>query len=405
MARTLNRLSTLGVSRAKSKGLIADGGGLYLRVSDSGTKSWVFRYGVGGKLRDMGLGAVHTVTLSEAREMATEARKLRLRGIDPIAQRNAQKASARVAEATAITFAEAAKNYLASHEGAWRNAAHRAQWVSSLQSYVYPQIGDHAVAAIGTAAVMKCVEPIWQTRTETASRVRGRIESVLDWAKARGFRDGDNPARWRGHLDHLLPARAKVQKQQHHAALPYADLGGFMAKLREETGNAARVLEFIILTAARLSEGIGATWDEIDLAKRTWTIPAERMKAGKEHRVPLSDAAVALLKSLPKGSDLVFPGRNGPIGSGTVLKVVKRLAGDVTTHGFRSAFRDWAAEQTSFPGELAEMSLAHSVGSAVEAAYRRTDLFDKRRKLMEAWAGFCGRPERSGHGDVVRLRA
>jgi integrase len=404
MTRTLQRLSTLKVARAKEKGLIADGGGLYLRVSDGGTKSWIFRYGDGGKLRDMGLGPVHTISLAEAREMAVECRKLRLQGIDPIAQRNAQRASQKAAEATAITFTDAAEKYMASHEGAWSNATHRAQWVSTLQTYVYPQIGDHAVAAIGTAAVMKCVEPIWMSRTETASRVRGRIEAVLDWAKARGFRDGDNPARWRGHLDHLLPARAKVQKQQHLAALPYAEVGGFVAKLREETGNAARVLEFIILTAARLSEGLGATWDEIDLAKRTWTVPAERMKSGKEHKVPLSDAAVALLKSMPKGDGLVFPGPNGLVTKLAVLKVVKKLAGDVTTHGFRSSFRDWAAEQTSFPGELAEMALAHSVGSAVEAAYRRTDMFDKRRKLMEAWAGFCGRPVASG-GDVVRLRA
>jgi integrase len=404
MTRTLNRLSTLKVQRAKDKGLLADGGGLYLRVADSGTKSWIFRFGEGGKLRDMGLGPAHTITLAEAREMATECRKLRLQGIDPIAQRNAQRATQKAAEATQMTFVECAERYMSAHEGAWSNVTHRAQWVSTLQTYVYPIIGPHAVAAIGTAAVMKCIEPIWMTRTETASRVRGRIEAVLDWAKARGYRDGDNPARWRGHLDHLLPARAKVQKQKHLAALPYSDVGAFMAKLREETGNQARVLEFIILTAVRLSEGLGATWNEIDLDKAIWTVPASRMKAGKEHRVPLSDAAVAVLKSMPRQGDLVFPGPNGMITKLAVLKVVKKLAGDVTTHGFRSSFRDWAAEQTAFPGELAEMALAHTVGSAVEAAYRRSDLFDKRRKLMDQWAGYCGQPPRNS-GDVVRLRA
>jgi integrase len=403
VTRTLNRLSTLKVARAKEKGLIADGGGLYLRVSDGGTKSWIFRFGDGGKLRDMGLGAVHTITLAEAREMATECRKMRLQGIDPIAQRGAQRASQKAAEARAITFSECAEKYMASHEGAWKNATHRAQWINTLSQYVYPIIGAHDVAAIGTPAVMKCIEPIWHTRTETASRVRGRIEAVLDWAKARGYRDGENPARWRGHLDHLLPARAKVQKQQHHAALPYAEIGAFMEKLREDSSNPARAIEFLVLTAARQGEVLGATWNEIDLAKRVWTVPADRMKGGREHRVPLSDAAVAVLKSMPQTGDLVFPGPNGQITKLQAWKVTKRHAGNVTTHGFRSSFRDWAAEQTSFPGELAEMALAHSVGSAVEAAYRRTDLFDKRRKLMDAWAGYCGQAA-PVTADVVRLK-
>jgi integrase len=399
VARTLNRLSTLKISRVKEKGLIADGGGLYLRIADGGTKSWIFRYGESGKLRDMGLGPVHTISLAEARALATECRKLRLQGIDPIAQRHAQRATQRAAEAKAMTFVECAERYMASHEGAWRNATHRAQWVTTLRDYVYPVIGAHAVAAIGTAAVMKVLEPIWMTRTETASRVRGRIEAVLDWARARGYRDGDNPAQWRGHLDHLLPARAKVQKPKHHAALPYAEIGGFMAKLREDSGIPARALEFVILTAARLGEGIGATWDEVDLANRIWTVPASRMKMGKEHRVPLSSAAIAVLKAMQaiRHGELVFPGRDGrPITRLAVLKVVKKLAGDFTTHGFRSSFRDWAAERTAFPAELAEMALAHSVGTAVEAAYRRTDLFDKRRKLMDAWAVFCAKPATSG---------
>jgi integrase len=395
VARTLNRLSTLKISRVKEKGLIADGGGLYLRTADGGTKSWIFRYGESGKLRDMGLGPVHTISLAEARALATECRKLRLQGIDPIAQRHAQRATQRAAEAKAMTFVECAEHYMASHEGAWRNATHRSQWVTTLRAYVYPVIGAHAVAAIGTAAVMKVLEPIWMTRTETASRVRGRIESVLDWAKARGFREGENPAQWRGHLDHLLPARSKVQKTKHLAALPYSEIGAFMAKLRAEDSIPSRALEFVALTAARLGEVLGATWDEIDLANRVWTVPAERMKMGKEHRVPLSNAAAKVLGAMQaiRHGELVFPGANDrPITRLAVLRVVKRLAGDVTTHGLRSTFRDWAAEQTAFPSELAEMALAHSVGSAVEAAYRRTDLFEKRRKLMQAWAVYCGKP-------------
>jgi integrase len=402
VARTLNRLSTLKISRVREKGLIADGGGLYLRIADGGTKSWIFRYGEGGKLRDMGLGPVHTISLAEARALATECRKLRLQGIDPIVQRHAQRATQRAAEAKTMTFVECAERYMASHEGAWRNATHRAQWVGTLRAYVYPVIGAHAVAAIGTAAVMKVLEPIWMTRTETASRVRGRIEAVLDWARARGYRDGDNPARWRGHLDHLLPARAKVQKTKHHAALPYTEAGAFMAKLRDDDSIPARALEFVALTAARLGEVLGATWNEIDFANRVWTVPASRMKMGKEHRVPLSSAAIAVLKTMQaiRYGELVFPGTNDrPITRLAVLRVVKRLAGDVTTHGLRSTFRDWAAERTAFPRELAEMALAHSVGSAVEAAYRRTDLFEKRRKLMQAWADYCVKP--AARGEVV----
>jgi integrase len=408
VARTLNRLSTLKISRAKEKGLIADGGGLYLRIADGGTKSWIFRYGEAGKLRDMGLGPVHTISLAEARALATECRKLRLQGIDPIAQRHAQRATRKAAEAKAMTFVECAERYMASHEGAWRNATHRSQWVTTLRDYVYPIIGAHAVAAIGTAAVMKVLEPIWMTRTETASRVRGRIEAVLDWARARGYRDGYNPARWRGHLDHLLPARSKVQKTKHLAALPYAEIGAFMAKLRGDDSIPARALEFVALTAARLGEVLGVTWDEIDLANRVWTVPAERMKMGKEHRVPLSSAAIAVLKAMQaiRYGELVFPSTNErPITRLAVLRVVKRLAGDVTTHGLRSTFRDWAAERTAFPAELAEMALAHSVGSAVEVAYRRSDLFEKRRKLMDAWAAYCAKREMDRANTVVSIAA
>ena len=407
MARTLNRLSAIKVSRAKAKGLYADGGGLYLRVADGGSKGWVFRFKANGRLRDMGLGPAHTLSLAEAREAATECRKLRLQGIDPIDRRHSQRAAARVAGASAMTFRQCADAFITSHEAGWGNAKHRQQWANTLAQHVHPVIGRLPVHAIDTPLVLKVIEPLWTTIPESASRIRGRIESILDWARVRGYRAGENPARWRGHLDHLLPARSKVRRVEHHAALPYVVVGGFMGKLRQESSIAARALEFLILTAGRLGEVRGATWDEVDLSSRTWTIPAERMKAKKEHRVPLGDAAVAVLKRMHnvRHSDLVFPGTlaGKQIAPMTMWLLVKRLADvDVNIHGFRSTFRDWAAEQTAFPAELAEMALAHSVGSAVEAAYRRTDLFDKRRKLMDAWAEFCGRP--AVGGKVVAMR-
>jgi integrase len=397
MARTLNRLSAIRVSRAKAKGLYADGGGLYLRVADGGSKGWVFRFVVNGRLRDMGLGPTHTLSLVEAREAATGCRKLRLQGIDPIERRRSERAAERVAGVSAMTFRQCADAFIASHESGWDNPKHRQQWTNTLAQHVHPVIGGLPVHAIDTPLVLKVIEPLWTTIPETASRIRGRIESVLDWARVRSYRAGENPARWRGHLDHLLPARSKVRRVEHHAALPYDAVGGFMAKLREESSIAARALEFLILTAARLGEVRGAIWDEIDLRNRLWTVPPSRMKAKKEHRVPLSDAAIAVLKRMHnvRHSDLVFPGTRAgkQIAPMTALLLVKRLAdADVNVHGFRSTFRDWVAEQTAFPAELAEMALAHSVGSAVEAAYRRSDLFDKRRLLMRAWAAFCAKP-------------
>ncbi len=407
MARTLNRLSAIKVSRAKAKGLYADGGGLYLRVADGGSKGWVFRFKANGRLRDMGLGPTHTLSLAEAREAATECRKLRLQGIDPIDRRDSQRAAARVAGASAMTFRQCADAFITSHEAGWGNAKHRQQWANTLAQHAHPVIGRLPVHAIDTPLVLKVIEPLWTTIPESASRIRGRIESILDWARVRGYRAGENPARWRGHLDHLLPARSKVRRIEHHAALPYVAAGGFMGKLRQESSTAARALEFLILTAGRLGEVRGAKWDEVDLSSRTWTIPAGRMKAKKEHRVPLSDAAIAVLTRMHnvRHGDLVFPGTRAgkQIALMTMWLLVKRLADvDVNIHGFRSTFRDWAAEQTAFPAELAELALAHSVGSDVEQAYRRSDMFEKRRKLMDAWAEFCGRP--AGGGKVVTIR-
>ena len=300
-----------------------------------------------------------------------------------------------------MTFDGCAKAYIAAHEAAWRNPKHRQQWTNTLATYVSPVIGQLPVAAVDTGLVLKVVEPIWSKKPETASRVRGRIEVVLDWAKVRGYRDGENPARWRGHLDHLLPAKSKVRKVEHHAALPYAQVGAFMVGLREQPGIGARALEFLILTATRTGETLGAIWNEVDIAARLWTIPAARMKAGKDHRVPLSDAALTVLKQMHaiRHSDYVFPGGRDrrPLSEMALLMLLRRMErGNVTAHGFRSTFRDWAAERTSSPREVAEAALAHAIPDAVEAAYRRGDLFDKRRKLMAAWAEYCAkRPARS----------
>jgi integrase len=385
MPRTLNRLSPIKVQKSKRKGLHADGGGLYLRISASGSKAWIFRYGENGRLHDMGLGPVHTVSLPRARELARECRELRLQGHDPIAHRRAALAARKASDAKAMTFHQAADAYIASHEAAWRNAEHRRQWGSTLDQHVHPTIGTLAVAAIDTALVMKVVDPIWREIPETASRVRGRIESVLDWAKARGFRTGENPARWRGHLDHLLPARRKMRQVEHLAAMPYVEVPAFLADLRRQEGIAARALEFAILTAARTGEVMGATWSEI--TGDVWIIPASRMKGAREHRVPLAPAALAILRGLPRQSDYVFSGPRGRLGKKAIAKALRR--DDVTVHGFRSAFSDWAAHETNYPNHVVEQALAHAVGSAVERAYRRGDLFDKRRELMQAWGTYC----------------
>src|SRR5262245_25959218 len=298
MARTIGRLTALKVDKAKRAGMYADGGGLYLRVTHSGTKNWVFRFMLNGRPRWMGVGPLHTIGLAEARNRAAGFRLQRHDGIDPIEKRRAEKLKARFDAAKAVTFNECAARYIASHRAGWRNPKHAAQWQATVATYAEPVIGGLSVHAIDTALVLKVLEPIWTAKPETAGRVRGRVEVILDWAKVRGYRVGENPARWRGHLDKLLPARGKVRRVEHHAALPYAELPGFLVKLREQEGIAARALEFAILTAARTGEIIGARWNEIDLLNKTWTIPAARMKAGREHKVPLSPRALAILEEM-----------------------------------------------------------------------------------------------------------
>jgi integrase len=394
--RSLNRLTSLKVARAKRPGMYADGGSLYLRVAPGGSKQWIFRYTApSGRVRDMSLGAVHTFSLAEARERAADARKLRADGIEPINHKRARLAALRAADAKAMTFEQCARGFIKDNEAEWTSPKHRQEWEITLRKYVFPLLGSLPVEAIDTPLVLKVIKPMWERIPTTASRVVGRIHAVIGWATVHHYRHGDNPARWQGHLEHALPALSKVAKVKHHAALPYAQVGAFVAKLRKDSSVGARCLEFITLTAARLGEAINAEWDEIDLANRVWVVPSSRMKADREHRVPLSDAALAVLKVMQaiRQSDYVFPGtRQGrPVGENTPVRLAKQVAGsNITVHGLRSTFRDWASERTSFSREVAEMALAHAIPNAVEAAYRRGDLFEKRRKLMEAWAEFCG---------------
>ena len=408
MAKIISKLSALAVAGAKMPGLYGDGGGLYLQVSANGSKSWIFRFKTRGRTRYMGLGSLKTISLAKAREAANKCRELRLQGIDPIAQRDGVRAAARLEAVKTMTFDECRDAYIAAHQAGWRNAKHRMQWVNTLDTYVSPVFGKLAVQAVDVAWVTQVLEPIWSTKPETASRLRGRIERVLDWAKARSFRAGENPARWRGHLDQLLPARSKVHNVQHHAALPFSELPPFMAALRERAAVAARALEFAILTAARTGEVIGATWDEIDLGRRIWTVPAGRMKGHRDHRVPLSDHAVALLEEMQetRSNEFVFSRHGGkPLSNMALLMMLRRMGrSDVTAHGFRSSFRTWAAERTSFTREVVEAALAHVIGNKVDAAYQRGDLLDKRRELMAEWGKYCAKLA-STTRSVVSLKA
>jgi integrase len=407
--RTLSRLTAAEVKKlANIPGRHSDGGGLALQVDRrTGAAGWVFRYQVNGRERVAGLGPLHTVTLREARDKALALRKLRVDGVDPIEQRQASRQAARVAQAKTLTFQECAVAYIAAHAPGWKNSKHAAQWPSTMESYVYPVMGGVPVQLVDVGLVLRVIEPIWLTKPETASRVRGRIESILDWATARGHRSGENPARWRGHLENLLPKRSKVARVEHHAALPYGGLPAFIDELRALEGVTARALEFLILAAARTSEVLNAQWGEIDLANRLWVIPGERMKAGKEHRVPLSDRAIEILEEMAanRERDFVFPGAlsGRPLSNMALAMLLRRMGrGDLTVHGFRSTFSDWCAERTNFPGELRAMALAHAVGDKVEAAYRRGDMLTKRRQLAAAWARFCGSPQ--GEGAIVALR-
>ena len=388
--RKLKLLTALDVERKRKLGYFADGGGLYLQVSPAGTKSWIFRFTRAGKAREMGLGSKLAVSLARAREKAQEARELLADGIDPIQARDAAKTALVLAEKRSKHFRECAEAYIEAHRSSWKNAKHVSQWENTLETYCYPELGGLPVSSIDPGLVLKVLEPIWNEKPETASRLRGRIESILDWATVRGYREGLNPARWRGHLDQTLPKRSTVAKIVHHAALPYVQAPAFMRELRAVEGTAPRALEFIILTACRTGEAIAAQWSEIDLAHKVWTIPAARTKAKKEHKVPLSDRAVEILRGLEKGA-FVFPGRKEEesLSNMACLKVLERMKRDnITTHGFRSTFRDWAAERTNFPSFVVEMALAHAIESKVEAAYRRGDLFEKRRQLMAGWSDY-----------------
>jgi integrase len=411
MARKIGKLSALAVARAKQPGLYHDGSGLYLQVTPSGGKSWLFRFTLNGRSRGMGLGPLEVVPLAEARIQAAACRRLLWENVDPIEARKARRVAAQLDAANAMTFRECAEAYIAAHRDGWRNAKHAGQWVSTLATYAHPVFGSLPVQQVDVPLVMRVLGPIWSTRGETASRVRGRIEVVLDWATTRGYRRGENPARWKGHLENLLPRRSKRRRVKHHPALPYRELGAFMLDLRAQESIGARALEFTILTAARTGEVTGARIDELDSASQIWTVPAGRTKGEREHRIPLSESASAIVQHLSPFADprmpsgFLFPGINAgkPLSANAMRMVLVRMGrGDITVHGFRSTFRDWCAEQTSYPREVAEMALAHAVESKVEGAYRRGDLLEKRRRLMDDWARFCAMPAPAA--EVVPLR-
>lgn len=396
MPKKADELGPLAVSRLKKPGRHPVGGvaGLRLQISKSGARSWILIATVGGKRREMGLGGYPDVTLAGARDAARAARALIASGVDPIAEAKAARSALQAAGASVLTFNECAEKYIRAHESEWKNPKHIAQWRSTLETYAGPVLGKLNVADIELPHVLGVLEPIWKTKTETASRVRGRIESVLDWAKVRGYRTGPNPAQWKGHLDHVLPAPGKVQKPEHHRALPIDEMPSFMGHLRKAEGLGALALEFAILTAARSGEVRGAAWGEIDLEARTWTVPAARMKAGIAHEVPLSEPAARLLKSLPRiaGSEFVFPApRGGQLSDMTLSGVMRRMKVAAVPHGFRSTFRDWCAERTNFPRDVAEHALAHQLPDKTAAAYQRSTLFVKRRAMMEEWGAFCER--------------
>lgn len=398
MARPTNKLSAKLTEKNDLKpGLYGDGGGLYLQVSDYKTKAWVFRFMMAGRARKMGLGDFELVSLKDARKKRDAAYGLVVDGIDPIEARKARKAEQAVENAKTLTFKECAEKYIAAHKAGWKSPKHAGQWEATLETYAYPAIGKLPVAAIDVALVLKVIEPIWSTKTETASRVRGRIESILSWAKARGYRQGENPATWRGHLDQLLPARSQVAPVEHHAALSYTELPAFMTKLRAKEGVSARALEFTILTVARTGDTIGAKWKEVDKAEKLWTVPAARVKGKKgarkrDHVVPLSNQTLSILKKAAADETYLFPSGKAGLSNAAMSELLKGMgyAPDVATvHGFRSTFKDWCSEQTSYPNELSEMAMAHTVSDKVEAAYRRGDMREKRRKLMADWAAFC----------------
>ena len=426
MPRVAKELSALDVRRLAHPGrgrnvVFPVGGvsGLGLQITPTNARTWLLRVSVGGRRREIGLGAFPEVPLAQARERARDAKDAIRRGIDPVEERKAARAALVAARRRGLTFAEAVDKYLAAKEAEFSNAKHRAQWRSTLETYAVPELGDMAVNAIEVRDVLRVLEPIWQDKTETASRLRGRIEAVLSWATVAGHRAGDNPARWKGNLKELLPAAAKVAKVDNQPALALDEASAWFADLRQRDGMGARALEFLALTAGRSGDVRGATWGEIDMDKGLWTIPALRMKMKREHRVPLSPAALDLLRALPREGDdrnaLIFPAiKGGQLSDMTLSKAMKRIHEAASAalgpdlpddgggyrdprnrrpavpHGLRSTFRDWVAERTTYPGEMAEVALAHRISNAVEAAYRRGDMVEKRRRMMADWAGFLG---------------
>jgi integrase len=403
--RKSNQLNPAKMRSLNEPGRYHDGHGLYLQLSgEKGqtTRSWVLRYMLNGVARHLGLGSCNDFTLAEARERARMFRQQITDGIDPVAEREAQRTAAKVETAGQMTFRECADRYIEAHGTGWRNDKHREQWVSSLSKYAHPVIGDLPVAAVALAHIIKILEPIWAKKTTTADRIRGRIERILAWATVRGLRTGDNPARWGGHLEELFPAKGKIRGKVHHKALPFADLPAVMEKLRAIENIPARALEFTILTAARSGEAMGAKWGELDLRNKVWTIPAERMKRHREQRVPLSERAISILQDLPRlnGDDSVFV----RVGRDALGRHLAKIVDDGSTvHGMRSTFKDWCRSNTNFADEISEMALAHSDGNATRAAYARSDLFEKRRKLMDAWSRYCtSKPVIAG--EVVELR-
>ncbi|MEG3081769.1 integrase arm-type DNA-binding domain-containing protein [Halomonas sp. 5021] len=386
------------LAKERKKGSTGDGQGLYLQITAGGSVSWIYRFKLQGKQRYMGLGSHPGVSLSEARELAADNRKMVKQGIDPLEARLKEE---KEAQKEAVTFTSCAARFIKAHRRSWRNAKHARQWVSTLKTYVRPKIGEKPIENISTQDVLEVLKPIWANKNETAKRVQGRVENILDYAAAHGYRDPVNPARWRGHLDKLLAKPSRIQKVNHHPAMPYDDVSDFMNSIQQYSSMSSKALQFLILTASRTSEVLNAEWNEIDLNNATWTIPANRMKTNREHRVPLSKQALSLLSNLPqvKGSSFVFPGMKfaRPLSNMALLQFMRGMGygpsgekGNYVPHGFRSSFRDWTGEVTSYPRDVAEMALAHTIENKVEAAYRRGDLFEKRRAMMQEWADYLG---------------
>lgn len=400
------KLNAAKVANLKTPGHYGDGNNLYLQVSAAGTKSWCFRYRLGQRRRDMGLGAFPTVSLQEARDAALANQKLLQSKKDPIEEKRAEAAHLRIESARSLTFRECTQRYLQANDVKWSNEKHRKQWPSTLERYAFPKLGSQPVQLISKALILEVLEPIWATKAETAGRLRGRIEMVLGWATVSGFRDGPNPARWKDNLSHALPAKQKARRVKHHPALPYKEIATFLEKLKEQDGVSAAALQFTILTAARTNEVLGACWAEIDLDKKLWAVPAERMKARKPHRVPLSPHAVQLLERMhqTRQGEIIFPGQKvgAPLSNMAMLKTLARMERTgITVHGFRSTFRDWAAEH-GHPSDVVEPALAHDKKSETERAYYRSDQFDRRIALMDAWGRYCSTPQLANPSNNVR---